>query len=90
MNPNKTNELKNRIRILKKQHLGVEWFLPQQKRPFASSTVASSNLISLLGENGSTFQEVLTTINYDDEAKTIVEYFCNNGFANKKVSDYVR
>ena len=44
----------------------------------------------LLGDEGLTFQEVYDRINYDDEAKAIVQYFIDKGFSSEYFHDYVR
>lgn len=70
--------------------LGVLWYLPGKKRRFATTTASSSLLIGLLGEDGHTFGSALDVILYDPEAKTVVQYFVENGYADAKISEHVR
>lgn len=60
----------------------VEWFLPNTKRRFAYSTVATSDLIELLSEEFLTVNDVYQNINYDEEAKNILMHFIENGYSN--------
>lgn len=57
----------------------VEWYLPNRKRPFAYSTVATSDLITILYEELKDLRLVYSAINYDDEAKTIIKHYLDNG-----------
>lgn len=58
----------------------VEWYLPNRKRPVAYSTKAASDLIVVLSQEGATIQEVHDAINYDIEAKNILEIYIENGY----------
>lgn len=60
----------------------VEWFLPNTKRRFAYSTVATSDLIELLSEEFLTVSDVYQNINYDEEATNIVMHFIEKGYGN--------
>ena len=53
------------------------------KRPFATTPVATSDLIYLLAENGSTWLQIHEQINYDDEAKQIAARFIAEGWGNE-------
>lgn len=64
---------------MKKIKGDVEWYLPNAKRPFAYSTKATSDLIAVLYEQYQDLRVVYNQINYDDEAKTIVKKFIDNG-----------
>lgn len=44
---------------LARANLGVLWILPGRKRPFATSTNATSDLIVALSENGGTISQVM-------------------------------
>ena len=46
---------------------GVCWCLPNTKKAFAYSTVATSDLITVLSEKFLTVQDVYNAINYDNE-----------------------
>lgn len=70
----------------KNQKHGVEWTLPNAKRPFAYSTKATSDLIAILYEEHKDLRIVYNEINYDDEAKAIVKHFIDNGFYQANIS----
>lgn len=67
----------------------VSWSLPGTKRPFAYSTIATSDLIVVLSEIHKTAQDVYNAINYDDEAKAIVKHFIEKGYGNYIFYDFV-
>lgn len=75
--------------------LGVDWFLPGQKRRFATTTVASSNLIVYIAESGDmrgpglTWRQVAAQINYDPEAKAVAERFVAEGYGDHSARDMV-
>jgi len=66
---------------MKKIKGDVEWFLPKQKRPFAYSTISSSDLIEVLAEEGRTVEEVWASINFDADAKAILAHYMAKGFS---------
>jgi|GEM_PF-498333 len=69
--------------------LGVDWFMPGKKRPFATSTRATSDLIVLLGEDGHTVQSAHDAILYDPEGKAILAAFIAEGYVNTPLIDLV-
>lgn len=73
----------------KKSKGDVSWYLPNTKRAFAYSTIATSDLIVVLSEMNNTTQEVYNAINYDPEAKAIVKHFIENGYGNYIFYDFV-
>lgn len=64
------------------QSLGVDWFLPGRKRRFATTTVASSDLIVLLASEGRTWAEIVDGILFDDEAKAVAQRFVSEGYGD--------
>lgn len=68
----------------------VSWVLPGRKRPFAYSTVATSDFIVLLSEDGLTVSETQKLINYDQDAVNILQVFIDNDLGEAKLSDLVR
>ena len=60
----------------------VSWYLPNTKKAFAYSTVATSDLIKVLSRRYITTLDVYHAINYDDKAKGIVKHFIENGYGN--------
>ncbi len=68
---------------------GVYWTLPHQKRYFATSTIATDNLIVALSEDNMTVRDVYNSINYDNEAKEILKGFIDSGYENFIMKDFV-
>ena len=62
----------------------------KKKRPIAYSTTATSNLIGLLAEDHETIQDVYNAINYDDEAKNILEIYINLGYGGEIARKHFR
>lgn len=69
--------------------LGVDWHLPGRKRRFATTTVATSDLIVLLAEDGCTWAELIDQINYDEEAKAVARHFVAHGYGDTTARDMV-
>lgn len=61
----------------------VHWTVPNKKKPIAYSTVATSDLIGLLAEDFETIQDVYDAINYDVEAKEILQKYIDLGYGNE-------
>lgn len=60
----------------------VYWYIPNRKRPIAYSTKAASDLIALLAEEGGTIAEVQRRINYDVEAKAVLQIYIDRGYGD--------
>lgn len=67
----------------------VEWFLPNKKRRFAYSTIATSDSIVLLSEMFITVNDVYQNLNYNEDAKKIVKHFIDNGYGDFVMYDLV-
>lgn len=61
----------------------IAWYVNGKKRPIAYSTVATSDLITVLAQDGLTVLESYNFINYDKEAKDILKLYIDNGYGNK-------
>lgn len=72
-----------------KKGADVNWYFPDKKRPFAKSTISTSELITVLSEKYLTTKDVYYAINYDNEAKEIVKKFIDNGYGNFLLRDFV-
>ncbi len=59
---------------------GVDWFLPGRKRRFATSTVATSDLITLLADEGKGWPGIHDAILFDPEAKAIAYVYVQSGY----------
>ena len=64
----------------KKSKGDVMWILPGKKRPFAYSTIATNDLIVTLAREYETVQQVHDAINFDYQAKAILQYFIDAGY----------
>ena len=68
----------------------VHWTVPNKKKPIAYSTVATSNLIGLLAQDFETIQDVYDAINYDEEAKEILQKYIDLGYGNEIAKQWFR
>lgn len=68
----------------------VHWYVPGKKKPVAYSTVATSDLISLLSEDFETIQDVYDAINYDPEAKAIMKIYIDLGYGNQIAREWFK
>ena len=66
------------------------WFVPNKKKPIAYSTVATKQLIGLLAEDHETIQDVYNAINYDQEAKDILQKYIDLGYGNETASEWFK
>lgn len=73
----------------KKAKGDVMWVLPGKKKPFAYSTKAASDLIVLFAQEHDTVQQVHDAINYDYEAKAILQVFIDAGYGNSIMKNMV-
>lgn len=76
----------------KRPSLGVDWHLPNPrggfcKRPFASTTVASADLIALVAGDSLTWREVVAGIHYDPEARDVAMAFVEAGHGDAVAAD---
>jgi hypothetical protein len=72
-----------------KSNLGVQWTLPGKKKPFGYTTKATSDLIVALAEPDLTVRDVQQLINYDDEAKAVLQHFIDAGLGDDVLASYV-
>lgn len=71
----------------------VFWFKPKGKlnsRPIAYSTVATNDLIVLLAKDGYTFKELKEKINYDGDAKNILQKYIDLGYGDYVAKKYIK
>ena len=68
----------------------VQWFVPGKKKPIAYSTKATKDLIGLLAEDYETIQDVCNAINYDPEAKAIMQIYINLGYGNQIAREWFK
>lgn len=58
----------------------VEWYIPKKKKPIAYSTKAASDLIVMLSKYYKTVSDVYAAINFDEEAKKVLQKYIDAGF----------
>lgn len=63
----------------KRKKLDVLWILPNKKKPFGYSTIATQDLIIALYKEYKDLRIVYEKINYDENAKKIVKYCIDKG-----------
>lgn len=61
----------------------VEWFIDERKTPIAYSTKATSDLIVLLAQENETVQDVYNAINYDTDAKKVMQAYIDRGYGDR-------
>ena len=61
----------------------VHWTLPGKKKPVAYSTKATSDLIVVLAQEHSTIQQVHDAINYDVDAKAVLQKYIDAGYGQE-------
>lgn len=68
----------------------IYWYAPNTKIVIAYSTRSASDLISTMSEDSPkmTILELHDAINYDEEAKKVLQAYINNGFGDYSASEY--
>ena len=61
----------------------VQWYVPNKKRPIAYSTEATSDLIAGLSWQYETIYDVYNAVNYDVDAKEILQKYIDLGYGNE-------
>lgn len=67
---------------------GIDYIFIGKKKPFATSTVATRDLLILLSEDGCTISELTSKIHYDVEAKSIVQKFIDEGYGKEQAKKF--
>lgn len=68
----------------------VSWHVPGRKTPIAYSTKATSDLIAVLAEQGGTIREVQSRINYDQEAKAVLQAYIDRGYGDTEARQWFK
>lgn len=68
----------------------MQWHIPGRKTPIAYSTVATSALIAVLAERGGTIREVQSRINYDQEAKAVLQAYIDRGYGDVEARQWFK
>lgn len=66
----------------------VHWTVPGRKTPIAYSTLATSQLIGLLAEDGLTFGEAHDAVLYDTDAKQILALYVERGHGDRVMAEF--
>lgn len=68
----------------------VSWTVPKRKRPIAYSTKAVSDLIVVLAQEYETIADVYNAINYDIEAKAVLQKYIDLGYGNQIAREWFK
>lgn len=72
-----------------RRSLGVDWHLPGRKRPFATTTKATSDLVVLLAGDGHTVDSAHAAVNYDPDARAVLEALSAAGHGDRPLAELV-
>ena len=75
---------------MKKAKGDVAYRLPKKKKPIAYSTKATSDLIVVLAQEYSTITDIYNAINYDQDAKDILQKYIEAGYGNAIAREWFR
>lgn len=68
----------------------VSWRVPGRKTPIAYSTKATSDLIAVLAEQGGSIREVQSRVNYDQEAKAVLQAYIDRGYGDVEARQWFK
>lgn len=68
----------------------VQWHIPGRKKPIAYSTKATSDLIAVLAEEGGTIAEVQRKINFDEDAKAVLQAYIDRGYGDVEAREWFK
>lgn len=68
----------------------VSWNIPGRKTPIAYSTKATSDLIAVLAEQGGTIREVQSRVNYDQDAKVVLQAYIDRGYGDVEARQWFK
>lgn len=68
----------------------MAWRIPKRKTPVAYSTKATSDLIVALSQDYETIADVHNAINYDQNAKSILQKYIDFGYGNKIAREWFK
>lgn len=77
-------------RKMSKSEGDVHWMVPKRKRPIAYSTKATSDLIAVLSQDYETITDVYNAINYNQEAKDVLQKYIKAGYGNVVAKEWFR
>ena len=68
----------------------VEWYAPNRKKPIAYSTIATSEYIVMLAQNGGTIKDIYEKIAWYEDAKSILEKYIQLGYGEKIAAEWFK
>lgn len=68
----------------------VEWRIPKRKTPIAYSTKATNDLIVTLAQDYETITDVYNAVNYDQDAKDILQKYIALGYGNEIAREWFK
>ena len=68
----------------------VHWHVLSKKKPIAYSTIATEYLIVELAQDHDTIQDVYNAINYDQEAKDVLQKYIDLGYGNEIAREWFK
>lgn len=68
----------------------VKWFIQGRKKPIAFSSESTMRTILVLGEKDCTFEELYKKINYDIEAKKVIQEYIKKGYGKEITNKHFR
>lgn len=68
----------------------VAYHLPKKKKPIAYSTKATSDLIAVLAQDYETISDVYNAINYDQDAKDVLQKYIDLGYGDVIAKEWFR
>ena len=68
----------------------VEYYVTNRKKPIAYSTVATSDLIVVLAQEYETITDVYNAINYDQDAKDVLQKYIDLGYGDIIAREWFR
>jgi hypothetical protein len=68
----------------------TKWIVPKKKKPIAYSATATSKLIGLLSQEYETIQDVYNAINFNTEAKKVLQAYIDKGYANEIAKEWFK
>lgn len=75
---------------MRKSKGDVQWCVPKRKTPIAYSTKATSDLIVVLSQECETIIDVYNAINYDQDAKDVLQKYIDLGYDNEIAREWFR
>ena len=68
----------------------TKWTVPKKKKAIAYSTTATSKLIALLSQEYETIQDVYNAVNFNTEAKKVLQAYIDKGYANEIAKEWFK